>query len=182
MTVKVKHKQLIRRGRVFDINLEKVTFPSGFTTEMDILRHPGAAAIVAMDQDGMLLILEQYRHALGKTIWEIPAGTLEKNEKPESCARRELIEETGYSASQWQYLGATTPVPGYADEKIHIYLAHELVKAEQKLDSDEIVKVHKLPVQQIVNMIVDGRIEDGKTVAGLFLALHKMGYGFITPP
>jgi ADP-ribose pyrophosphatase len=120
-------------------------------------------------------MLRQYRHAVAKTLWEIPAGTLENGENPLACAQRELIEETGYSAGRWNTLGATTPVPGYSSERIHLFLARDISAAEQDLDVDEIITVEKVPFDQVVDMIADGAVEDTKTIAAVFLAMQKFG-------
>jgi ADP-ribose pyrophosphatase len=172
--VTVRERHLLRKGRVFDIFLEKVTFTSGFTLEMEIVRHPGAAAIVALDSAGEVMMLRQYRHAVGDTIWEIPAGTLEADEEPLACARRELIEESGFSAQNWNYLGAITPVPGYADEKIHLYMATGLTACPSNLDPDEIVQVQPLPLSEVVDKILKGEIQDAKTIAAIFHVINRL--------
>jgi len=172
MPFKVNHRHTIRRGRVFDITVENVTLANGFTVDLEVIRHPGAAAIVPMMDDGRVVMLKQYRHAAGQHMWEIPAGTLNGREAPLKCARRELMEETGFTAGTWQTLGAVVPVPGYADERIHLFLAGNLTPAEQALDQDEIIEVHILPLDEVVAMITTGEIEDAKTIAGVFLALQ----------
>ena len=127
-------------------------------------------SIPAQRPSSKLLLLRQYRHALKEYIWEIPAGTLDPQESVLNCAKRELIEETGYSADQWQKLGEITPVPGYSDERIHIYLASALRPARQHLDKDEIINVHEIGFNQALEMIKRGEIRDAKSIAGLFLA------------
>jgi 8-oxo-dGTP pyrophosphatase MutT (NUDIX family) len=174
MTCHVHHRQTIRKGRVFDITVENVTFPNGFNVELEIIRHPGAAAIVPLTDDEKVLMLKQYRHAVGRFMWEIPAGTFDGLEDPLACARRELTEETGFTATRWENLGAITPVPGYSDEKIHLFMARELSPAVQKLDQDEFLEVHPVPLDQVAAMIVEGEIHDAKTIAGIFLARNKL--------
>ena len=120
--------------------------------------------------DNRIVLLKQYRHALKKHIWEIPAGTLDPREEILSCAKRELIEETGYSANRWQKLGEITPVPGYSDEGIHIYLATGLQPAEQHLDEDEIIRVREVEFKDALDMIAKGAIQDAKSIAGLLMA------------
>jgi ADP-ribose pyrophosphatase len=173
MPVHVQKRALLRQGRVFDLTVETVRFESGFQLEMEIVRHPGAAAVVPIDTDDFVVMLKQYRHAVGQYIWEIPAGTLDADEKPLACAQRELIEETGFRAESWEALGALTPVPSYSDEKIHLFLARQLLPATQKLEQDEILQVHKLPWQEAVRMVLDGRIEDAKTIAGILKVAHR---------
>lgn len=174
MTVRVNRTNILRNGRVFDITLENVTFDNDFTVDLEIIRHPGASAIVPLTQDGRVVMLKQYRHAIGAYIWEIPAGTFNGQEDPLVCARRELTEETGYRAETWERLGSVTPVPGYSDERIQIYLARELTPASQHLDKDEFLEVHTIPLTHVVQMIVAGEIQDAKTVMGIFLTLSKM--------
>jgi ADP-ribose pyrophosphatase len=155
---------------VFDILSENITLPNGVTTDIDILRHPGAAAIVPMADDGTLVWLRQYRHAAGGYIWEIPAGTLDPGEDPLACARRELTEETGFSAKSWQHLGEIIPVPGYSSERVHLYLARDLRAAAQHLDRDELLEVHRIPLDEAIAMVFSGQVVDAKTIAALFMA------------
>ena len=176
MTAKINDRQVIHRGRVYNLVRENVTLDNGVTTDMEFIEHPGATAIIAMFNDSRVLLLKQYRHSLREYIWEIPAGTLNPKEEMLDCAKRELIEETGYSAAQWQKLGEITPVPGYSDEQIHIYLATELQPAEQDLDKDEIIHVHKVKFSETVEMIKSGDIQDAKTITGLLMARnHSRG-------
>jgi ADP-ribose diphosphatase len=173
MEARIHHKETIRHGRVFDVTLENVCLPNGVCIDMEIIRHPGASAIAAVTDTREILMLRQYRHAIGDYWWEIPAGTFNGNEDPLGCAQRELAEETGYTAREWNSLGAVTPVPGYSDERIHLFAARGLIQASPHLDSDEIIEVHPLPLDQVVAMIVEGRIEDAKTIAAVFRVLHK---------
>jgi ADP-ribose pyrophosphatase len=164
-----KHS-ILHRGRVFTLVSENITLENGVTIDLDFVRHPGAAAIVPMLNERDVILIKQYRHAIGNYIWEIPAGTLDPQETPIVCAKRELIEETGYSAGDWQELGEITPVPGYSDERIHIFLATELVPAEQHLDKDEVLTVNKINFEEALKMIQRREIQDGKTISGLFMA------------
>jgi ADP-ribose pyrophosphatase len=168
------HTTLVKKGRVFELYTENITLPNGFTMDMEIIRHPGAAAIVAVMDDQSILLLKQYRHAVGGFIWEIPAGTLDPGEDEMACARRELAEETGYKARQMEKLGVITPLPAYSDERIHIYLASGLTRAAQNLDADELLSVHPVGLQDALAMIADGRIQDAKTIAGLHLAAYRL--------
>ena len=162
---------MVHRGRVFDFTKENVTLTNGVTVDMEVIRHPGAAAIVPLTAAGEVIMLKQYRHAVGGELWEIPAGTMDPEDgAPLDCARRELIEETGFSAAAWDTLGELTPVPGYSDERIHIFLARDLSPAAQNLDMDEILAVHTLPLEEVRRMVFDGRITDAKTIVGIFMA------------
>ena len=170
MTVKINSRTTIHRGKVFELIRENVTLENGTTTDMEFIEHPGAAAIVPFLSDNRIVMLKQYRHALKKYIWEIPAGTLDSREDLISCARRELVEETGYSAGQWHRLGEITPVPGYSNERIHIFLARELQPAVQNLDADEVIEVQKVDFRKALEMTGSGEIQDAKSIAGLLMA------------
>ena len=170
MAARVNRAVKLHQGRVFDLIRENVTLDNGVTIDMDLIRHPGASAIVPLTQEKKVILLKQYRHAVRDFIWEIPAGTLNPHETPIECAKRELTEEAGYSALGWQKLGEITPVPGYSDERIHIFLATKLVNATQDLDRDEMLEVHEIAFEETQEMIFRGEIQDGKTLCGLFLA------------
>ena len=176
MTARIHQTDMVHRGRVFDFTKERVTLTNGVTVDMEVIRHPGAAAIVPLTPDGGVIMLEQYRHAVGGSLWEIPAGTMDKDDaSPLACARRELVEETGFRAAAWDALGELTPVPGYSDERIHLFLARDLSPAAQHLDADEIVTVHTLPLAEVRQMVFDGQITDAKTIAGLFMIETRIG-------
>ncbi len=170
MASKVNNRKNIYRGKVFTLVRENVTLENGTTTDVEFIEHPGATAIIPFLDDTRVVLLKQYRHALKKYIWEIPAGTLDPQEEIISCAKRELIEETGYSAGQWHRLGEITPVPGYSDERIHIFLATELQPADQHLDEDEVIQVQEVEFLKALEMIGNGEIQDAKSIAGLFMA------------
>ncbi|MBF0121076.1 MAG: NUDIX hydrolase [Desulfobacterales bacterium] len=174
MFAKVNHTKLIHHGRVFKLITENITLPNDTTIDLDIIRHPGAAAIVPMINNKEVVLIKQYRHAVGKYIWEIPAGTLAEGESPIECAKREIVEETGFHANIWKELGEITPLPGYSDERIQVFLASDLLEKEQKLDSDEVLNVHKINFDEAINMILDGTIQDAKTIFGLFMAKNKL--------
>ncbi len=174
MTAKVNQRSTVHQGKIFSLISENVTLDNGVTTNLEFVEHPGATAIVPFLNESRVLLLKQYRHALKNYIWEIPAGTLDPGESPMSCARRELIEETGYSADQWQKLGEITPVPGYSNERIHLYLAFGLKPDRQQLDKDEIIKVHEIEFKAAVEMIERGEIQDAKSITGLFWALNRL--------
>jgi len=118
-------------------------------------------------------LIKQYRHAVGQFVWEIPAGTLEPNEAPLDCARRELVEETGYKATNLDKIAEILPAPGYTDEHIHIFLATGLKSSGQKLEDDEVLEIQPTAFDTALEMIVQGEIQDAKTITGLFLTSLK---------
>lgn len=172
MSAKVNSSVILHRGRVFRLLRENVTLVNGVTADLDVVRHPGASAIVPLSAEGTVIMITQYRHAIGDFIWEIPAGTFDLQETPLECARRELSEETGFSADVWHKLGEITPVPGYSDERIHIFLATELLPTSQELDRDEMIDVHEIKLDKAIEMVYGGLIQDSKTISGLILATH----------
>jgi 8-oxo-dGTP pyrophosphatase MutT (NUDIX family) len=179
MSAIINKSATLHTGRIFSLMNENYTLDNGVTSDMDFIRHPGAAAMVPMLNYQEVVLIKQYRHAIREFIWEIPAGTLDPNESPINCARRELIEEIGYSATDWHQLGTITPLPGCSDERIHIFLALDLKTAEQNLDEDEMINVHKMNLREAMQMILAGEISDGKTISGLFLAsewLNRKGH------
>jgi ADP-ribose pyrophosphatase len=172
VSAKVNSKATLYEGRVFKLLRENVTLNNGVTVDLDVIHHPGASAMIPISDNDNVILIKQYRHAIGDFIWEIPAGTLDPNETPLECAKRELIEETGFSANTWQKLGEITPLPGYSNERIHMFLAADLVPAEQDLDKDEVLDVHKVPLDKAVEMIHEGAIQDSKTISGLFMVTN----------
>lgn len=159
----------VYQGRIIDLRLEEVTLPNGVSVTLEVVHHPGAAAIVAVDDQDEVALLRQFRHAAGGFIWEIPAGTLHPGEDPLQCAARELEEETGLRAADFVALGSILTTPGFCDERIHLFLASALSVVEQRLDQDEVLSVVRLPLSRALDMIAAGEIEDAKTIA----ALHK---------
>jgi ADP-ribose pyrophosphatase len=172
VSAKVNSKATLYEGRVFKLLRENVTLNNGVTVDLDVIHHPGASAMIPISDNDNVILIKQYRHAIGDFIWEIPAGTLDPNETPLECAKRELIEETGFSANTWQKLGEITPVPGYSNERIHMFLAADLVPAEQDLDKDEVLDVHEVSLGKAVEMIHEGAIQDSKTISGLFMVTN----------
>jgi len=169
MSSKINHTRTLYQGRVFTLKKENVTLGNGNTTNLDVIHHPGAAAMVPLNDDEQVIMLRQYRHAIRRDIWEIPAGTLEPGEDPESCARREVEEETGYRVNHLVRLGQIIPVPGYSNETISLYLCTGLTPSKQNLDRDEQISVQTVPLTEALAMISSGEIQDAKTIAGLFM-------------
>ena len=162
-----KNVRNIYKGKVVVLNVDRVTLPNGATVDLEVIRHPGAAAIVPMKDDKTVILIRQFRHAAGGFIYEIPAGKLNPGEDPRDCAARELEEEIGYRASSFELLTSIFTAPGFADEVIHIYKGTGLTKGRQKLDHDEVLNVVELPIEKAIAQIRDGTIRDGKTIVGL---------------
>ena len=172
MPTKVNSRIMLHRGKVFKLVRENVTLTNGVTVDLDMIHHPGASAMVPFSDKSTVILIKQYRHTMGGYIWEIPAGTLDPDETPLECAKRELIEEIGFSASIWQKMGEITPLPGYSDERIHMFFAASLVPTQQKLDKEEMLNIHEVQLGHAIEMIYNGKIQDGKTIAGIFMATH----------
>lgn len=164
----------IYRGRVVTLRIDTVRLPSGRTARREIVEHRGAVAIVPLLNRETVLLIRQYRQAVGETLLEIPAGTLEPDEPPDTCARRELQEETGYSARQWRKLFSQYLAPGYSQEVLHVYLAEDLAPVAQQLDEDELVELVPTPLREVETMIREGHIKDSKTIAGLLMTLRLL--------
>jgi ADP-ribose pyrophosphatase len=169
MTVEVHKITKLYSGKIFDVVLEEVTLPNGVFKHREIVRHPGAAAMVPLLEDGRVVLIKQYRHAVGDFVWEIPAGTLEPGEDPLGCAQRELVEEIGYEADAFDRLTEIWPAPGYTDEHIRIFLATGLTEAKQELEDDEVLETRPTPLNKCLEMIKSGEIQDAKTIVGLLL-------------
>jgi ADP-ribose pyrophosphatase len=152
---------------VVDFGIERVALPNGGSLELPVIRHPGASAIVALDDDGSIAMLTQYRHAVGGWHREIPAGCRNGGESPLECAVRELREETGLSAGRWDHLGAIVTIPSFCDERIELFLARELSEGKINTDPDEIIKVERMNLHAALAMVRRGEIVDAKTVAAL---------------
>ncbi|HXV67402.1 MAG TPA: NUDIX hydrolase [Nitrospira sp.] len=163
----MKMTRNIYTGKVVTLNVDTVQLPNGITVELETIRHPGAAAVVPMKADGIVVLIRQFRHAAGGFIYEIPAGKLHPGEDPLDCASRELEEEIGYRASSFDLLSSIFTAPGFADEVIHVYQANGLTKGQQQLDRDEVLDVIEMPLAEAVKKIEDGTIRDAKTIVGL---------------
>jgi ADP-ribose pyrophosphatase len=165
----------IYKGRIVDLRLEEITLPNHVTMTIEMIRHPGAAAVVPLDDEGQVTLIHQFRHAAGGFIWEIPAGKLDGGEQPIACAARELQEEVGLAAGELIHLGSILTAPGFCDERIHLFLARALMPAEQRLEQDEVLSVSRVPLRRALEMIRSGEIEDAKTIAGLYHAAAYVG-------
>jgi ADP-ribose pyrophosphatase len=160
----------IYNGRAFSVDSVEVRLPDGKRSTFDLVRHPGAVALVVVDDEQRILMVRQYRMGADRDLLELPAGTLNPGEPPEVCAAREVREETGFAARDLRKLGAFYMAPGYSSEYLHIFLATGLYPARLDADEDEFIQVEAIAAQAIPGMIASGEIEDGKTLAGLLMA------------
>lgn len=156
-------------GRIFNVDRLQVKLPDGRMAIRDVVRHPGAVAVVALTEEGQICLVRQYRTTLGRVTVEIPAGKLAPGEDPLACAERELKEETGFTAQKMAYLTTIATSAGFADELIHIYMATGLKLAESSPDADEFINVDLVDVGELVDAVLDGHIEDAKTVIGALI-------------
>lgn len=169
LTEHVDTEQVEWRGKIFDVDRLRVTLPDGRPAIRDVVRHPGAVAIVALTEDGRICLVRQYRAALGRVTVEIPAGKLSPGEDPLDCASRELLEETGFRARNIAFLTTIATSAGFADELIHIYMATDLSPDHSSPDADEFINVDLVSLPEFVDAVLDGRIEDAKTVIGALI-------------
>lgn len=157
-------------GKVIDLGLERVRLPTGRDVELEVIRHPGGAAAVAIDDRQRVCLLRQYRHAAGGWLWELPAGKIDPGEGPAATAVRELAEEAGLLAATWDPLGKMHSSPGFFTEVIHLYLARGLSEVDLGHEADEVIEVHWLPLADALFWCADGTITDAKTLVGLYRA------------
>lgn len=157
----------VYEGSFLTLYKDEIELPNGKSAIREYLRHPGAACVVPLTDDGNVIMVRQYRYPLDRVMLEIPAGKLDYGEDHRACAERELKEETGATAKQLFYLGGLAVTPAYSDEIIHMYLARDLIFGEQSPDEDEFLEVVKIPLAKAVNMVINGEIIDAKTQTAL---------------
>lgn len=170
MEFKTQKSETVYEGKVFDVRRELLLLPDGKTTWFDIVVHPGAVTLIPIDSQGRVLFVRQYRHAVGKVLLELPAGTLNLGEEPEACALREVREETGMSAGKLEKVGEFYLVPGYSTEYMHLYLASDLQVDPLPGDEDEFITVEAIPLDALPELIGQGVLQDAKSLAALSLA------------
>jgi 8-oxo-dGTP pyrophosphatase MutT (NUDIX family) len=161
-------------GRVIKVSTERLRYSNGREYDVDYVRHPGAAAVVAIDGANRVCLVRQYRHGIEDFLWEIPAGKLDAGEPPEVCAVRELQEETGVSAKRWTPLGLYIPAPSIFTELIHLYLARDLNVGAASPDADEELELKWLPLDQAIAHVLRGEWNDGKTAMALLRAQFQL--------
>jgi ADP-ribose pyrophosphatase len=165
---RVLARREVHDGKVVKLRVEEIELPSGRRSTLELVSHPGAAAIVPLDADGRVLLVRQYRHATGGAwLLEVPAGKLDPGETPEQCARRECEEETGFRPRELTPLGWIWTTPGFTDERIWLFLARDLEPGRQDLQADEALAVERMPLADAVARALAGGIDDGKSIAAL---------------
>jgi len=168
------HSERIYEGKIINLRVDTVELPSGKKTKREIVEHAGCTAIVAMDSENNFLLVRQYRKAVERMLLEIPAGGIEPGEKPLDGARRELEEETGFSAEKWEELSVFYTSPGFTTECMYLYLATDLKPVERDADDDENIELVRVPLKKASELIASGEVCDAKSIAGLLMALRKV--------
>jgi 8-oxo-dGTP pyrophosphatase MutT (NUDIX family) len=178
MRVMKPDKQTLQfAGRVVRVTTDEVVLPNGHRALLEVVHHPGGAAAVALDEDGQVCLLRQYRYVAGGWLWELPAGKLEPGEPPLLTAQRELIEEAGVSARDWESLGTCLSSPGVFTERLHLYLAGGLSPARPAQEHAEVIEIHWIPFTRACQWALDGTIADCKTALGLLRAREILRNG-----
>lgn len=175
MSLKEETKKsiVVYDGKIIQVKKKEVLLPDGTSATREVVEHPGAVAVVAMDDNRHIYLVEQYRSPVEKTLLEIPAGKLDGGENPEEAALRELAEETGKTAAKLIKLASFYATPGYSNERIHLFLALALKDTKTEPVAGEFLRVQKKELAQILEMIAKGQIEDGKTILGIFLFINR---------
>ncbi len=179
-TARMVSSEVVYQGPLFRVNHDKLVEPSGLNSERDVIRHNGSVVILAMDKskskkDPWIVMERQYRHAANQYLWEIPAGKMDVGEDPLAAAKRELAEETGYSAKNWKPLVEYWASPGFLGETMKVFLAEGLVAGETRPDEDEEIDFRLVKLSDVVKMIKKGGIHDGKTLVSVLLYLQMTG-------
>ncbi len=164
------NSKLIYKGKILNLRRDRVCLPDGREAFREIVEHPGAVAVVALDEEKSVYLVRQYRYPVEKVLLEVPAGKLDPGEEPLDCARRELAEEVGLSASRWQLLTTFYTTPGFSNEQMFLYLATGLEMISAEADADEFLEVVKMPLAEAVSQALNGTIQDAKSIAGLLAA------------
>lgn len=175
LTETLLEQKVVFPGKIIRLEHWQVRLPNGETALREVARHPGASAVVALDEEERIVLVRQHRIAVGRLTLEIPAGKLDSPEEdPFACAQRELSEETGLTARQWRKLTCLETTPGFCDERIHIYLAMQLSEGDCHPDDDEFVAVTRMPLKTAVQRVMDGTFRDGKTALAILMASQAL--------
>jgi len=165
------NSKVIYEGKVITLAVDKVKLPNKRESTREIVQHKGGVTIVAQPEPKKIVLIKQYRYAIKKALWELPAGTLKEREDPVLASKRELKEETGYLATKWESLGVVYPLPGYSTEVLYFFRATELIDDEPEPDPDENIEVKIFDLKDALSMIKDGEIRDAKTISGISLVM-----------
>ena len=174
MTEKTLTTQEVYCGRIIRVRRDEVLLPNGNTSVREVVEHPGGVGILALEDDGSVLLVRQYRYAFGRTLLEIPAGKREKGEEPLTTARRELREETGATADEWLSMGSLIASPGCYDEVLYLYLARGLHFGDTHPDEDEFLSLERMPLEELAERCMNGEITDAKTVCAALKAKNLL--------
>lgn len=172
---RVLARRSVFRGRAIDLRIDDVRLPNGQRSELEVIAHPGAAAVVPVTESGDVALVRQYRHAIGGWLLEVPAGKLDPGEAPEVCARRECAEEVGLEPGRLEPLGAIFPTPGFADEKIWLFLGTDLTAVDTAHEADEVLEIVRMPLGDAVEQARNGAMSDSKSVIAILRAAHHLG-------
>lgn len=164
---KLLDKRTVFKGRIVNLRVDTVRLPDGRRSEREVVEHKGAVAILALGNDLNVVMVKQYRHAIGRVIYEIPAGTLEDGEDPLDCAKREFEEETGLRGYSWEPILSYFSAPGFCNEELHLFAVEGFSQGNMRLDGDEFLEVVRVPLEDALNMIYKGEIVDGKSIIAI---------------
>jgi ADP-ribose pyrophosphatase len=164
---KILSKKTVFKGPLFSVAIENIADPEGNKGRRDIVHHGGSVVILPVDKTGRVLLVRQFRHAAGQYLWELPAGGLDGDENPLSGAKRELLEETGYTSENWRKALFFYVSPGFLDESMHIYVARDLKRGKAQPEEDEFITKRLFPLRQALKMVNGGKILDAKTIVGI---------------
>ena len=175
MNFKLKKSETLFTGKIFDLKVDHIEYDSGNLGIREVAVHPGGAAVVAVKNDGKIILVKQFRHPIQQAILELPAGKLDKGEDPLVCANRELEEETGYKTNNMEKLGVISTSPGFCTEILHIYLAKNLIPGDHNREEGEYgMEILEFSMNEIEQMIENGEIIDAKTICGIYYAKNKL--------
>lgn len=169
-----KDTKLIYQGKIVTLRVDDVLLPNGKFAKREIVEHPGGVGILAVNENNKIIMVKQYRKPAEKVMIEIPAGKLEYNEDPSECAKRELMEETGYIAKNVKHLFSFYPSPGFSKEVLHLYLADDIKKGEPHRDDDEFLEIQECSIEEIKNMLKDKIIDDAKTLIAILYFINTI--------
>ena len=168
---------VVFKGKILKVKVDRVRLSNGKESTREVVEHPGAVVVIPI-VEGKVIMVEQYRYPIGRILLELPAGKLDPGETPEECARRELEEETGYKAKKMTYLGKIYTSPGFSSEIIHIFLAEDMEKGENRTNEDELLNIVEKNFEDVVKECLSGKIEDAKTIVAILKLWGMKGVGF----